>query len=113
LVRVRVHDASASALKSKALPDFQRYLDKAFADDPGLSPSFRRRAYARMYMQLARNLLGEGGSAEMRLARRLSLRAIAYRPLQLGALLVWLVTLIPARLRARMAAWLRAKRYPR
>jgi glycosyltransferase involved in cell wall biosynthesis len=111
LVRVRVHAASASTLKTNALPDFRRYLDKAFADDSELSLSFRRRAYARMYLQFARNLLGEGGGDDMHLARRLSLRAMGQWPLQFNALFVWLATLLPAGWRARLAAFVRSLRY--
>lgn len=111
LVRVRVHAASASALKAQAVSDFQRYLDKAFADDPGLSPSFRRRVYAKLYLQFALTLLGAGGAQEMRLARRLSLLALGQRPLQLGAILVWLATWIPRALRARLAVFVRNRRY--
>ena len=111
LVRVRVHAASASALKARAVDDFQRYLAKALADDPGLAPSFRRRASAKMYLQFARTLLGEGGAEDMRLARRLSLRALGQRPLQPNALAAWLATWIPGPLRARLAALARNRRY--
>jgi glycosyltransferase involved in cell wall biosynthesis len=112
LVKVRVHSASTTFGKVGGAEGFKRYLDKAFADDATLSPTFRRRAYAKMYAKLAQNLLGEGGAAQMRTARGLSLKALANWPLQINAALSILASLLPAGVRRSLVNFSRNRRYP-
>lgn len=111
LVKVRVHSTSTTYGKTGGTDGFKRYLDKAFADDPGLGLIFRRRAYAKMYAKLAQNLLGEGGSEQMRLVRQHSLKALASWPIQVSALFTALASLLPVGLRRSLANLLRRSRY--
>lgn len=111
LVKVRVHSTSTTFSKAASVDGFHRYLEKAFADDPKLDTAFRNQAYARMYTNVARNLLGAGGRGEMQLARRHSLSALKHRPLFLPAIASWLASWLPGKLRARLVAALRAVRY--
>ncbi|MCW5877454.1 MAG: glycosyltransferase [Anaerolineales bacterium] len=111
LVGVRVHGSNISAQRREAVSHFERYLNKAFADDPGLSTSFRRQTYARLYTSFARNLLGEGQAEDMRLVRQLCGGTLAAWPLAWGAVVPWLASFIPSGARRRLAAWLRRRRY--
>jgi glycosyltransferase involved in cell wall biosynthesis len=112
LVRVRVHAGSTSYDRGKGSQGFERYLEKAFAEDPGLSPSFKRRAQAKMYTKLGQNLLGEGGAQEMRQARQHCLKALAAWPLQLNALLGLVASFFPLGMRRGLVTRLRRHRYP-
>lgn len=111
LARIRVHPAGISQQRFNALPGFERYLAKAFADDPDLPLTFKRRAYAQMYSHFALTMLGEGAAPEMRLVRRLSMRSLSFQPLRLNSLLVWLASFIPRTIRMRMLAMIRHQRY--
>ncbi len=111
LVGVRVHASNVSGQRREAVSHFERYLEKAFADDPGLGATFRRQAYARLYTSFARNLLGEGHTGDMRLARQLCGQALVAWPLAWGAVAPWLASFMPSSLRQRLAAWVRRRRY--
>ncbi len=112
LVKVRVHATSTSYDKTRGSHGFERYLEKAFAEDSNLSEDFRKRATAKMYAKLAQNLLGEGGADQMKQARQHARRALAARPLQLSALATWLASLLPKSVRLAIASGLRSVRYP-
>lgn len=112
LVKVRVHAASTSFDKTGGSRGFERYLEKAFAEDPGLKEGFRKQAAAKMYAKLAQNLLGEGGAEQMQQARQHALRALAARPLQLSAMATWLASYLPMRVRHTLVGGLRSLRYP-
>lgn len=112
LVKVRVHADSTSFDKSKAGEGFVRYLDKALHEDRSLSEGFRREARARMYTKLAQNLLGEGGPAQMRIARQHATLAVQQQPLRLAGWLTWLASLLPLAARKWLAGGLRRSRYP-
>jgi glycosyltransferase involved in cell wall biosynthesis len=113
LVRVRQQSVSVSSDKTRAAAHFHRMLEKAFADDPGLSPAFRRRALAAMYANVCQNLLGEGGPAEMRLARRHALTALRLRPHHWGAWAGLAASFIPGGVRRALAASVRRMRFRR
>ncbi len=111
LVRVRVHPASASFSKRGSLKGFERYLEKAFAEDPALDIVFKRRATAGMYTKLAQNLLGEGDTSDMRQVREYSIRALRVRGFQINALGTWLASLLPSAVRRVLASGIRRVRY--
>lgn len=112
LVKVRVHAASTSFDKTGGSRGFERYLEKAFAEDTGLGEGFRKQATAKMYAKLAQNLLGEGGGQQMKQARQHALRALAARPLQLSAMATWLASFLPRSMRHTLVGGLRSLRYP-
>jgi glycosyltransferase involved in cell wall biosynthesis len=112
LVRVRVHSSSTSFDRAKGSQGFERYLDKAFVDDPGLTPVFKRRAQAKMHAKLGQNLLGEGGAQEMKKVRGYSIKSLAAWPLQVSALLGLAASFLPLRVRRSFVAGLRQLRYP-
>lgn len=112
LVRVRVHASSTSFDRSKGSQGFERYLEKAFAEDPELSPSFKRRVQAKMYTKFGQNLLGQAGAQEMKQVRQHLLKALAAWPLQLGAVLGLAASLFPLGIRRGLVTWLRKLRYP-
>ncbi|MEX2144513.1 MAG: glycosyltransferase family A protein [Anaerolineales bacterium] len=112
LVRVRVHSGSTSFDRGKGAVGFERYLKKAFDEDPGLSAIFKRQAKGLMHAKLGQNLLGEGGLQEMHQVRRHCLIALTAWPLQLDAFVGLIASWLPRGLRRRMVAWLRQRRYP-
>jgi glycosyltransferase involved in cell wall biosynthesis len=112
LVKVRVHSSSTTFGKIGGAEGFKRYLDKAFADDPALSSTFKRRAYAKMYDKLAQNLLGEGDKDQMQIVRDHSLKALASWPLQINAVLNIFASLLPAGVRRSLINFSRSRRYP-
>lgn len=112
LVRVRVHSSSTTFERGKGAQGFERYLEKAFAEDPELSPIFKRRVRAKMAAKLGQNLLGEGGKQEMRQVRQHNLKALAAWPLQLSAVLGLVASFLPLGVRRSLVARLRQQRYP-
>lgn len=112
LVRVRVHAASTTFARGGGTQGFERYLEKAFAEDDSLPVLFKRKARAKMYAKLAQNLLGEGGPREMRQVRQNSFRALAAWPLQISALFAYIASWIPGSVRHWLAERLRQTRYP-
>ncbi len=111
LVRIRQQAVSMSSDKTHAAAHFQIMLDKAFADDPSLSPALRKRAQAAMYTNVAHNLLGAGGPAEMRLARQHARTALRLRPFSGPAWAGWAASWLPAGWRAGLAGLLRRLRF--
>ncbi|MCW5875583.1 MAG: glycosyltransferase family 2 protein [Anaerolineales bacterium] len=113
LVRVRVHPTSSSHQRSQSSAWFERYMDTALAEDPELPSTFKRQALAIMHTRLGQNLLGEGGPEEMQQVRVHSLKALRAWPLALGALVSWVVSFVPYKLRETLLTWLRKRRYPK
>lgn len=103
LTRVRVHSDNASKHRIQALSDFQRYIDKALADDPALDTTDGRRIQASMLSHFAQTMLGEGRATEMRLVRGLSLKSLTHQPLELINLISWLISWLPLTFRQRLA----------
>lgn len=112
LVKVRVHETSTTFERSGGAQGFRRYLDKAFAEDPSLSSSFKRKAYAKMHSKLAQNLLGNGSPNHMRLARKHSWESFVAWPLEMTALAAYLASFLPTNLRRFLVNRLRRIRYP-
>jgi glycosyltransferase involved in cell wall biosynthesis len=113
LVRVRVHSASTSFRREKGSSGFQRYLEKAFEEDPKLTWSFKQRAKAKMYAKLGQNLLGNGSLDQMNIVRKYEFQAIQTWPLELNALTSWFASFLPYALRNFIAEGFRRLRYPR
>jgi len=111
LCQVRAHPGSASAGKTEAAPSFERYLRKAFADDPRLSRCFQRRALAKMYSNLSHNILAEGVENQMVFVRLYSLQAILDWPFQWSAYLGWLGSFLGGRIRGLLLSLWRKYRY--
>ena len=111
LCKVRVHADSVSASKLGSAASFQRVLQKALDADDSLSPAFGRRAFSQLYINKAQNLLGEGGSAEMQIARGYAATALRYTSLSPAAWLTALASWIPAGLRRFFVKALRRIRY--
>ena len=112
LVRIRAHDSSMSSDKREGARGFAVVLEQAFQDDESLSPEFKRRAWARMYTNVAHNLLGQGPREQMKLVRKYSLKALAREPLSLGAMIAYPASLLPFPLRMWLIERLRRLRYP-
>ena len=112
LTRVRVHAENLSANKAESLPWFERYLQKAFKDDPDLGIVFRKRAEAKLYTNIAHNLLGEGAPETLSKTRSLSLKAMMKWPFTPGAYFGLLSSYIPLELRLSLLRIFRAWRNP-
>jgi len=112
LCKIRVHPGNISADKISAVASFERYLQKAFDDDPTLGLIFRRKALAKMYANVAHNILSTGGNAEMKDVRRLSWQAVRAWPFLGSAYLGFWGSFLNARLRLRLRDTWRAWRYP-
>ncbi len=112
LVKVRVHSSSTSSDKSQAAKPFAVALEKAFQDDPSLSPGFRKKARASMYSNVSHNLLGQGTDEQMSLVRDYAAKALSNRPLNPGALFAICASFMPFRMRMWLVARLRSLRYP-
>lgn len=113
LVKVRVHDASASQQRAKAVPHFRRYLDKAFAQDPSLGADFVRHSYATLYAQMGKNMLANGDQQAIQLARQLARQSIQIRPLQISGYLIVLASMLGSGLRSWLARLVSRLRYKR
>lgn len=111
LVRVRVHSSSVSVENRGGAHGFKRYLEKAFADDPDLTWSFRQRAMGRMYTNLGQNILGDGVNDRMNTVRQLLGKGLRFWPFQLSAVLSWILSFFPLRFRHSLAEFLRKRRY--
>lgn len=112
LVRVRVHASSTTFERSSGISGFERFLEKAFQEDPQLSWTFRQRAKAKMYAKLGQNLLGDGTAEQMKLVRRYQAKAIRSWPFEVSALFNWLISFVPSGLRSSLAHAFRQWRYP-
>ena len=112
LTMVRVHAGNLSARKIDSLQWFERYLLKAFDDDPELSYMFRKRAKAKMYANVAHNLLGEDDPGMTSQTRKLSIRALSNWPFTPGAYFGFLASFLPMGLRLFLLAKFRSFRNP-
>jgi glycosyltransferase involved in cell wall biosynthesis len=113
LVRVRVHSSSVSAENKGGASGFERYLEKAFIDDPDLDLSFKLRALGKMYTNLGQNILGDGTNDRMHTVRQMLWKGLRYWPFQLGAIASWIISLFPLRFRHSIAEHIRRRRYSR
>ncbi len=113
LVNVRVHSSNTTFDRSGGVSGFERYLEKAFAEDPGLPPVFRKRAEAKMYSKLGQNLLGNGDANQMKLVRAYEAKAIKAWPFEFNAFTNYFASVIPLTLRNLLANAIRRWRYPR
>ncbi len=98
LSKVRVHPGNVSGDKVAAVASFEKYLRKAFEDDPGLDAKFQRRAYAELYSNVAHNMLAEIDRGQMPLVREYSAKAIVRDPFQWSAYLGWMASFLPEKL---------------
>jgi glycosyltransferase involved in cell wall biosynthesis len=112
LAEVRVHPENLSANKADALPWFERYLQKAFDDDPDLGLVFQRRALAKLYTNIAHNLLGEGSPEAQGMIRRLSLNALKKWLFIPGAFFGYGMSFLPLDLRLHLLRLFRSWRNP-
>ena len=112
LTRVRVHEGNLSGKKIESLQWFEKYLSKAFLDDQELHRSFKNRAMAKMYTNVAHNLLGELAPGMPSKTRDISLQAIRYWPLTFGAYLGFLASFFPIKLRLSLLSKFRSWRNP-
>lgn len=71
LSKIRVHPGNVSANKAQSVKWFERYLKKAFADDPNLGWVFRRRCLSKMYCNVGDNLLSSKNPQELKIVRGL------------------------------------------
>jgi glycosyltransferase involved in cell wall biosynthesis len=112
LTKVRVHPGNLSKSKAKPIVWFEDYLRAAFEDDPDLSFTFRRRARAKLYTNVAQNQLGTNSPDLIAQVRQLSLKAIANWPLAIGAYFGLLASLLPVKFRLNLLDKWRANRNP-
>jgi glycosyltransferase involved in cell wall biosynthesis len=112
LSKVRVHPGNISGRRVDAVLWFERYLQKAFDDDPGLDTAFRRRAWANLYTNTGHNMLGEQSPYHMAEIRNYSLKAITRWPFTLGAYFGIIISFLPAEIRIFFLKKWRAKRNP-
>lgn len=113
LVRIRQQAVSMSSHKAGSAVHFRTVLEKAFAEDPQLTPRLKARALAAMYTSVAQNLLGEGGRAEIAAARQHLRSALRLQPLASAAWLTLLASLLPRGLRGTLAGVVRRLRFRR
>ncbi|MCJ7700731.1 MAG: glycosyltransferase [Anaerolineales bacterium] len=85
--KIRRHSGNYSANQATAVHSYSAYLQNAFDDDPDLGRIFRRRAWSRMYRNVAYNVLRAGDTKDMILVRKLNIDSIQFWPLQLSAYL--------------------------
>ncbi len=113
LSKIRVHSGNISGDKAAAVTSFERYLQKAFNDDSQLDDRFQRRAYAKLYSNVAHNILADGVQNQQSLVRSYSIKALSNRPLQLSAYLGWLGSWLPDSIRSNLLSIWRQYRYQR
>jgi glycosyltransferase involved in cell wall biosynthesis len=111
LAKIRSHSGSMSSDKTHAADTYKVYFQKAFEDDPTLDRSFRSYAMSNMYLNIARNLMGEGRKTQMQSARQNCIRAIKTRPSNLYAYFGWCFTWVPYYIRQLLARVARGFRY--
>ena len=106
LARVRVHEGNISGNKISAMDGFAKYLEKAFKDDPSLSPRFRQQVFSKMYSTVAYNLLGDENKQSMHAARISAKHAMKYDVLNPHGYIAFLSTLFGYGLRkALVTRW--------
>lgn len=99
LARIRVHAGNTSADVIGATKEFERYLEKAFDDDPHLSKRFRHRVFSRMFSNQAYILLSGNEIKFLQAARLNGRRAIAENPLNLHGYIAFFSSLFGYELR--------------
>ena len=111
LAKIRVHPGNKTADKSQRDLYYSIYLEKAFTADPSLSSSFRRRAFAKMYLNVAYNNLGAGSGEEMQVVRQKVLAALKYWPFEFGGYLAFLLSFIGFDSRRKLYGFWKNRRY--
>lgn len=94
LARIRVHAGNTSRDALNTTREFERYLEKAFQDDKGLSARFKRRAISRMYSNQAYMMLSGQGRELMQAARITAGYAITHDPFNVRGYVAFLSTLL-------------------
>jgi len=110
LARVRFHQGNTSGDKLSATTWFIKYLELAFKDDPDLSLRFRKRAYSRLFSNMAYNLLSEIDSETLRFARQNAHRAIVEDPTNIHGYMALLFGLIGGNIRPKLIRFWRSVR---
>lgn len=100
--KIRRHAGNYSADQATSVHSYTTYLRNAFDDDPNLGPVFRRRAWSRMYRNVAQNVLRAGDARAMSLVRKLSIDSIRAWPFQASAYIGVTASFFPPSVRARM-----------
>jgi hypothetical protein len=120
LARIRVHTGNISGNKMDAAEGFAKYLNKAFEDDPALSPRFKQRAFSKMYSSMAYNLLADKNEQAMQAARLSAKHALEHDLLNPHGYLAFLSTLMGYGLRKTLVTrwrflrgWLMSRRLGR
>ena len=113
LSKVRIHPGNISGDKAAAVASFEKYLRKAFTDDPELDERFQNRVYVKLYSNIAHNMLADRDQEQKALVRKYSAKAIAHWPSQWSAYLGWLGSFLPAGLQNRLLWIWRRYRYGR
>jgi len=93
LARIRVHVGNTSRDSIHTTREFERYLEKAFQDDDGLSARFKHRALSRMYSNQAYIMLSGRGRELMSAARTNAWRAIVNDLFNLHGYIAFLSTM--------------------
>jgi len=113
LARIRVHEGNISADKTRAGAVFQKYVDKAFSEDPTLGFVFKRRVLASMLANVGNTMVGECRADSVMSARDYLLRSLKAWPFQTRAILGLAGSFLSHRLRCRIASYWRSAKYRR
>lgn len=111
LARIRVHEGNISADKTRAGVVFQKYVDKAFSEDPTLGFTFKRRVLASMLANVGNTMVGECRADSLTSARSYLLRSLMAWPFQTRSILGLAGSFLSHRLRYRMAVYWRSIKY--
>lgn len=110
LARIRIHADNISKDALSATREFERYLGKAFQEDPSLSSRFQNRVYSRLYSNQAYMMLSDRGTQQMSAARTSAKRAIYLDPLNASGYMAFLSTAISDEWRGKLVERWRALR---
>lgn len=110
LARIRMHAGNTSRDAFYTTREFERYLEKAFQDDQGLSPRFQHRVLSRLYSNQAYIMLSGRGDDLMLAARTSARRAIAHDPLNMSSYAALLSTALGYDSRAKLVEYWRSLR---
>ena len=111
LAKIRVHEGNKTADKTQRDIHYLVYLKKAFAEDTSLSSGFKRRAYAKMYLNVAYNNLGDGSVEEMKVVRKKALKAISFWPYYFGGYLAFILSFLGHNSRRKLYGFWKMRRY--
>lgn len=111
LARIRVHEGNISADKTRAGIVFQKYVDKAFSEDPTLGFVFKRRVLAGMLANVGNTMVGECRADSLMSARGYLLRSVRAWPFQIRAILGLAGSFLSHSLRCRIALCWRSIKY--